>query len=72
MIIGGNGIRTSFETGRGSVIIRGVTNIENTSKDNLIKVLPKFDGITLRVAKLDDSILSHCKKLKVILSLIHI
>ena len=40
--------------------------IENTSKDNLIKVLPKFDGITLRVAKLDDSILSYCKKLKVI------
>ena len=40
--------------------------IENTSKDNLIKVLPKFDGITLRVAKLDNSILSYCKKLKVI------
>ena len=40
--------------------------IENTSKDNLIKVLPKFDGITLRVAKLDDSILGCCKKLKVI------
>ncbi len=40
--------------------------IDNTSKNNLIKVLPKFDGITLRVAKLDDSILSHCKKLKVI------
>tara|TARA_B100002051_G_scaffold260113_1_gene280318 strand:- start:970 stop:1926 length:957 start_codon:yes stop_codon:yes gene_type:complete len=40
--------------------------IENTSKDNLIKVLPKFDGITLRVAKLDDSILVYCKKLKVI------
>ena len=40
--------------------------IENTSKDNLIKVLPKFDGITLRVAKLDDSILGYCKKLKVI------
>ena len=40
--------------------------IENTSKDNLIKVLPKFDGITLRVAKLDDAILGYCKKLKVI------
>ena len=40
--------------------------IENTSKDNLIKVLPKFDGVTLRVAKLDDSILGYCKKLKVI------
>ena len=40
--------------------------IENTSKDNLIKVLPKFDGITLRVAKLDDSILGYCKRLKVI------
>ena len=43
MIIGGNGIRTSFETGRGSVIIRGVTNIENTSKDRaaiVIKEIP--------------------------------
>ena len=40
--------------------------IENTSIDNLIKVLPKFDGVTLRVAKLDDSILGYCKKLKVI------
>ena len=40
--------------------------IENISKDNLIKVLPKFDGITLRVAKLDDSILGYCKRLKVI------
>ena len=40
--------------------------IENISKDNLIKVLPKFDGITLRVAKLDDSILGYCQNLKVI------
>ena len=40
--------------------------IDNISKNNLIKVLPKFDGITLRVAKLDPPILSHCKKLKVI------
>ena len=43
VIIGGNGIRTSFETGRGSVIIRGVTNIENTSKDRaaiVIKEIP--------------------------------
>ena len=40
--------------------------IENISKENLIKVLPKFDGITLRVAKLDHPILSYCKKLKVI------
>jgi len=40
--------------------------IENISKDNLIKELPKFDGLTLRVAKLDSEILSNCKKLKVI------
>ena len=40
--------------------------IENISKENLIKKLPNFDGITLRVAKLDSEILEHCKKLKVI------
>ena len=40
--------------------------IENTSKEKLIKVLPRFDGVTLRVAKLDASVLVHCKKLKVI------
>ena len=40
--------------------------IENVSKTNLIKQLPKFDGLTLRVAKLDSEILNNCKKLKVI------
>ncbi len=40
--------------------------IENVSKENLIKVLPKFDGVTLRVVKLDEEILKNCKKLKVI------
>ena len=40
--------------------------IEDVSQDNLIKVLPKFDGVTLRVAKLNSSILKNCKKLKVI------
>ena len=40
--------------------------IENVSKKNLIKELPKYDGLTLRVAKLDSEILNHCKKLKVI------
>ena len=40
--------------------------IDNFSKENLIKELPKFDGLTLRVAKLDSDILSNCKKLKVI------
>ena len=40
--------------------------IENVSKENLIKSLPKFDGVTLRVAKLDSDILRYCKKLKVI------
>tara|TARA_A100001011_G_scaffold272853_1_gene282124 strand:- start:2891 stop:3847 length:957 start_codon:yes stop_codon:yes gene_type:complete len=40
--------------------------IEDVSKGNLIKELPNFDGVTLRVAKLNDEILKHCKKLKVI------
>ena len=40
--------------------------IEDASKENLIKQLPKFDGLTLRVAKLDSEILNVCKKLKVI------
>ena len=40
--------------------------IEDASKENLIKQLPKFDGLTLRVAKLDSEILTVCKKLKVI------
>ena len=40
--------------------------IEDVSQDNLIKVLPKFDGVTLRVAKLNSSILKNCKKLQVI------
>ena len=40
--------------------------IEDVSKENLIKVLPNFDGITLRVARLDSEILKYCKKLKVI------
>ena len=40
--------------------------IEDISKENLIKELPKFDGVTLRVAKLGSEILSNCKKLKVI------
>ena len=40
--------------------------IEDVSKKNLIKELPKFDGLTLRVVKLNSEILSNCKKLKVI------
>ena len=40
--------------------------IENISKENLIKKLPNFDGVTLRVAELGSEILEHCKKLKVI------
>ena len=40
--------------------------IDDISKENLIKHLPKFDGITLRVAKLGPEILERCKKLKVI------
>ena len=40
--------------------------IEDSSEENLIKVLPDFDACTLRVSKLNEKILSHCKNLKVI------
>ena len=40
--------------------------IEDSSEENLIKVLPKFDACTLRVSKLNEKILLNCKKLKVI------
>ena len=40
--------------------------IDDVSKKNLIKKLPKFDGLTLRVAKLDSEIMNNCNKLKVI------
>tara|TARA_B100001059_G_C17706877_1_gene513289 strand:+ start:41 stop:1000 length:960 start_codon:yes stop_codon:yes gene_type:complete len=40
--------------------------ITDSSEENLIKILPNFDGCTLRVSKLNESILKHCKKLKVI------
>ena len=40
--------------------------IRDTSEENLIKKLPNFDGCTLRVSKLNKSILEKCPKLKVI------
>ena len=40
--------------------------IKDISKENLIKVLPKFDGVTLRVVKLNEDLLKNCKNLKVI------
>ncbi len=40
--------------------------IEDISEENLIKNLPNFDACTLRVSKLNEKILSKCKKLKVI------
>ncbi len=40
--------------------------IEDISEKNLIEKLPKFDACTLRVTKLDEKILRHCKKLKAI------
>ena len=40
--------------------------IEDTSEQNLIEKLPKFDACTLRVSKLNENILKHCKKLKAI------
>ena len=40
--------------------------VTNISEENLIKRLPDFDACTLRVSKLDENILKHCKKLKAI------
>ena len=40
--------------------------IEDLSKNNLIKKLPNYDGITLRRGKIDSEILKNCKNLKVI------
>jgi len=40
--------------------------ITDVSESNLIKKLPNFDACTLRVSKLDEKILKHCNKLKVI------
>ena len=40
--------------------------IKNLSKKNLIKELPKFDGITLRRGAINSKVLKNCKKLKVI------
>ena len=40
--------------------------ITDLSRDNLLKKLPEFDGITLRRGKIDSELLSNCKKLKVI------
>ena len=40
--------------------------VTDLSRKNLIKVLPKYDGVTLRRGKLDSEILKNCKNLKVI------
>ena len=40
--------------------------IEDVSEKNLIEKLPAFDACTLRVSKLDETILKHCQKLKAI------
>ena len=40
--------------------------ITDLSRENLLKILPKYDGVTLRRGKLDYEILKNCKKLKVI------
>ena len=40
--------------------------ITDTSEDNLIKVLPNYDGCSLRVSKLTKKIMSSCKNLKII------
>ena len=40
--------------------------ITDVSENNVIKKLPDLDGCTLRVSKLNENILKHCTKLKVI------
>ena len=40
--------------------------ITDVSEENLIKKLPTFDACTLRVSKLNENILKHCSRLKVI------
>ena len=40
--------------------------IKDTSENNLINVLPSFDGCSLRVSKLTSKIMSVCKNLKII------
>ena len=40
--------------------------ITDTSEEHLIKVLPNFDGCSLRVSKLTSKIMSACKNLKII------
>ena len=40
--------------------------ITDISEENLIKKLPEFNACTLRVSKLNENILKHCPKLKVI------
>jgi D-3-phosphoglycerate dehydrogenase len=40
--------------------------ITDTSEENLINKLPAYDACTLRVSKLNENILKHCPKLKVI------
>ena len=39
--------------------------ITDLSKENLLKVLPKYDGVTLRRGKLDSELLKKCKNLNV-------
>ncbi len=59
IIIGGTGIKGSFETGRGSVIIRGVTNIETTSKDKsaiIVREIPYQVNKSRLVEQIADSV----------------
>ncbi len=43
-----------------------VVEINNFEIDNLINQLKDVDGILLRTSKLEENVLSHCKKLKII------
>jgi D-3-phosphoglycerate dehydrogenase len=40
--------------------------ITDTTEENLIKILPSFDGCSLRISKLTSKIMSVCKNLKIV------
>ena len=61
IIIGGEGIKNSYETGRGSIIIRGTTDIETNAKDRssiIISEIPYQVNKSRLVEQIADSVRS--------------
>ena len=55
---------------KGIELLKSQTNfnvdvITDLSKENLLKVLPKYDRVTVRRGKLESEQLKKCKKIKV-------